>query len=121
MVGCPQNRSHSLYNFNREIHFSFRWYSLGNTSGNSLITGIFSKFTCSLLESRIKAKKASQPFLRKRRASIAEITLGIDSDQIPCTVSSDRLEHLSRTIFLSQSTMARCLDNISIPNIKSNS
>ena len=79
-----------------------------------LLLEFFSKFTCSLLESRIKAKKVSQPFLRKCRASMAEIIFDIGSDRIPCTVTSDRSEHLNMTIFLSQSTMAQCLDNQSI-------
>ena len=49
--------------------------STRNTFGNFLTTGIFSTSTRPLLESSIKAKNASYPFLINLLAYMAEITL----------------------------------------------
>ena len=92
-----------------------------NSFGNSLTTGIFSTSTLPLLESSIKAKNASYPFLINLLAYMDEITLDITLDLIPCIITSDLSEHLNTTVFCPQSTMARCLVNPSIPRIKSNS
>ena len=64
------------------------------------------------------AKNVSQPFLISLLTCIAEITLDITPDLMPCTITSDWSDHLNTTIFLPQSTIARCLDNQSIPRIK---
>jgi len=95
--------------------------SSGNTSRNSLTTGILAKSMLPFFSSFTWASQAKQPFLSNFPATKTEITqLGI-TFLFPLNTTLLSLIHWIVTVLVKQSTCALCLLSQSMPRIKSKS